>query len=327
MINKVNYFSDEIFELEKKTYFAQNFCLGSTTFLNVNGDYRTFNNYFIPITVRFLEEISVFKNVCLHRSSLIDIAESGNSPFDCKYHGWAYSHDGSLKRVPLDSSINVCGKKLEKIPSNVIDDLIFINSDHKFENNFKSIFLESGIKKSSCFYRNSLLHKCNWKLLVENVLEPYHISFVHKDSFVPLGLTSTSIYSWRSTPLGTYNIVQSRSDEKKYYSHVDIAPNLFVSDTNGHVVFLSYFIPISVNETILHYELWESPELIRRAKYTRDFVKNESIIFSNKVLMEDKEIVEAAQVGIKHASSVHNLSNAIEPRVIEFHKRYMEMVK
>lgn len=327
MIPLRNYIDTNIFDVERNKYFSNNFCLGTVAGLEKRGDYRTYNNFYIPITVRNVGDIKVFKNVCLHRSSLIDIAESGNSPFSCKYHGWAYSDFGELSRTPLDPSIDRCNKKLETLPSEIIDKVIFLNSSEEFGAAFLAMQLQHPVNKSHCFYRGSLVHACNWKLLVENVLEPYHISFVHQDSFVAMGLSSTSDYEWGDTGLGTHNRVTSRVDSSKYYAHLDVSPNLFISDTNGYVTFLSYFIPVSVDQTVLHYELWESSELSRRPQYVRKHMQEESIKFTNKVLLEDKELVEAAQIGIRHAAKGYSLSEVVEPRIFRFHEKYLNIMK
>lgn len=323
MIPSLNYIDAEIFNAERNKYFSNNFCLGTVTGLEKRGDYRTYNNYYTPITVRNVGEIRVFENICLHRSSLIDIAESGNSPFSCKYHGWAYSDSGELARTPLDPSIEKCDKKLDTLASEIIDQTIFLNTTDEFGAAYLAMKLQHPVNKSNCFYRGSLHHACNWKLLVENVLEPYHISFVHQDSFVAMGLSSTSKYEWGETALGTHNKLTSRTDPKKYYTHLDVSPNLFISDTNGYVTFISYFIPVSVDRTILHYEIWESSELSRRPQYVRAHMQAESIKFTKKVLLEDKELVEAAQIGVRHTSNSYSLSAAAEPRIFRFHENYL----
>jgi phenylpropionate dioxygenase-like ring-hydroxylating dioxygenase large terminal subunit len=326
MIPSQNYFSPDIFEIEKIKYFSKNFNLGTSVGLSSKNDYRTFNQFFYPITVRNCGDIRIFKNICLHRSSLIDIDEIGNSPFACKYHGWAYSDSGDLIRTPLDSSIKLCNRKLEEVESDVIDKFIFINPTPDFKKKFSEIKFLHSVEMSSCFFNGSLMHNCNWKLLVENVLEPYHISFVHKDSFVPIGLSSTSPYEWQDTDLGSYNRVESRASSEKYYSHLDFPPNLFISDTNGYVTFVSYFIPINVDQTLLFYEMWESPRLFKRPSYVKNIIRGESIEFTKKVLLEDKEIVEAAQIGLRHAKKEHLLSLSLEPRIFKFHENYMRVM-
>jgi phenylpropionate dioxygenase-like ring-hydroxylating dioxygenase large terminal subunit len=327
MIPIRNYVNSYIFDIEKNRYFSSNFCLGTVVGLENKGDYRTYNNFYIPITVRNVGKIKVFKNICLHRSALIDIAESGNSPFSCKYHGWAYSESGELSRTPLDPSVDRCNKKLETLPSKIIDQTIFLNSSEEFVAAFLAMQLQQPVIKSHCFFRGSLVHACNWKLIVENVLEPYHISFVHQDSFVAMGLSSTSEYEWGETGLGTYNRVTSRATPSKYYTHLDVSPNFFISDTNGYVTFLSYFIPVSVDQTVLHYELWESPELSRRPEYLKKKMREESISFTKKVLLEDKELVEAAQIGLRHATEGYSLSKVVEPRIFRFHENYLNLMK
>jgi len=324
MIPVINYTDAKIFELEKEKYFSKNFFVGTDSDLSQINDYKTVTNFFHPITIRNVGELKVFSNVCLHRSGLIDIKEHGNAPFSCKYHGWAYSSDGTVFKTPLDHSMAQCGRRLQEITSKCLSGFIFTNPSRNFVNKFLPICEKYINKKSKFFYRNSILHNCNWKILVENVLEPYHISFVHKNSFVEMGLSSTSIYKWDDLEIGTYNEVRSKADESKYYNHLSIGPNLFISDTNGFITFVSYFFPISPSKTLLTYELWENLEVSKKKDYVRRRIQEASIDFTNKVLMEDKEIVEASQIGIEFSKNDHILSEIAEPRVINFHNKYFK---
>jgi phenylpropionate dioxygenase-like ring-hydroxylating dioxygenase large terminal subunit len=258
---------------------------------------------------------------------LIDIDEQGQSPFACKYHGWSYGFDGALLKTPLDESLKFCNKKLKTIPSSVQSEMIFINPTKGFLEDFKKSFDEDLISMECFFYRSSILHNCNWKLLVENVLEPYHISFVHQDSFVSLGLTSTSPYEWGENKLGSFNRVKAKNNSNKFYYHQSIGHNLFVSDTDGLITFISFFFPISPNQTLLIFELWESASLSNRPMYVREKLRQEAIHFSNKVLLEDKKIVEASQIGIQHSQKTHTLSPLAEPRIIHFHETYQTAMR
>jgi phenylpropionate dioxygenase-like ring-hydroxylating dioxygenase large terminal subunit len=324
----ISYYRDQsIFDFERGNYFSQNFFVGTDSNLSNVNDYKTVNNYFEPITIRNVgDKIKVFSNVCLHRSGLIDINEVGNAPFSCKYHGWTYSSNGEILKTPLDESMRKCGRRLSEIEAVSESGFIFIKPDRDFIGKFNNACRNFGINKTNLFYKASIVHNCNWKILVENVLEPYHISFVHKDSFVPLGLSSVSECEWIDLDIGSYNKVVSRKDSNKYYSHFSAGANLFVSDTNGAIIFVSYFLPISPGKTILFYELWENKSFSERKDYLRKIVREKSIEFTNKVLMEDKQIVEAAQIGVNSSKCNYILSELAEPRVIDFHKKYLKLM-
>lgn len=326
MIPIENYTSKKIFDIEKEKYFAKGFCLGTVSGLSKKNDFKTVNDYFEPLTIRNIDGIKVFSNVCLHRSCLIDIEAEGNHPFSCRYHGWSYNSDGTIKNTPFDDALKNCNRRLKNLESAIFDRFIVINPDaesFKFYSDIENNFPMAG---SEFFYKSQMLHNCNWKILVENVLEPYHISFVHKDSFVNIGLPTSSDYEWHPNDCGTYNVVTSKSDKSKFYRHQDVYPNLFVSDTSGLVTFVSYFFPIDVDKTLLFYELWESESLAKKPSYVRKEFKQRSIEFAEKVLLEDRQIVEAAQIGVSKSRHDYILSNKFEQRVIEFHKKYLAIM-
>ena len=66
-------------------------------------------------------QIRAFYNVCQHRGNILMHEEKGNEKFlSCKYHGWMFTHDGELARVPAPEDFpqgNPCGKlRLVEIP-------------------------------------------------------------------------------------------------------------------------------------------------------------------------------------------------------------------
>jgi phenylpropionate dioxygenase-like ring-hydroxylating dioxygenase large terminal subunit len=317
------YKSKLIFEKEKKLYFGNNFFVGTDSNLDNDNDYKTVNYYFKPLTIRNSNGIKVFSNICLHRASLIDGNDYGNAPFACRYHGWSYAHDGSILRTPLDDALKNCKKKLSVIPSDKVKNFIFVNPEKGFANRFESIVSKVIPPDSKFFYRNLISHNCNWKLLVENVLEHYHLSFVHKDTFAHAGFTSTSKIDWAATELGSYNYLQSKNNQNSYYKHFDIQSNLFISDTNGRIIFISYFFPISISETLLIYELWETPDLLNKPDYIRRKIQEKSIFFTNRALQEDKAVLENTQFGVSNTDLDFVLSEIAEPRVLNFHINYM----
>lgn len=127
--------------------------------------------------------------------------------------------------------------------------LLFFDDEGVIENEI-GLLDELPYFDSGTFYRSELVHDCNWKLLVENVVESYHISFAHPETFVPTGITSASANSNKFKGSSSYFEIENKAKHvetgslSKNYKHAFIFPNLFVSLTAGTVGFMSYIVPL-----------------------------------------------------------------------------------
>ena len=86
-------------------------------------------------------QIRAFYNVCQHRGNILMHEEQGNQKFlTCKYHGWMFTHDGELARVPAPENFpqgNPCGKlRLVEIPCETFAGFIWYSMDE----NIKSLY-------------------------------------------------------------------------------------------------------------------------------------------------------------------------------------------
>ena len=142
------------------------------------------------------EKISAFHNVCRHRNlQLVDKPSNCGRLLRCPYHSWSYDLSGALKNAPFfggDEKQRVAGFKLDEnglIPVNcaVWHDWVFVNLDPEpeafvdFIDPIEKLLSDTDLSKYRPIATLELgeVH-CNWKLLMENFIEPYHVQFVHK---------------------------------------------------------------------------------------------------------------------------------------------------
>jgi choline monooxygenase len=142
------------------------------------------------------KDITAFHNVCSHRClKLIDEKKNVGKIIRCPYHSWTYNLEGKLIAAPHIGGINKHKPKgfnfknhgLKPIRIHIWQDWIFINLNgkaKKFEEYAKPL-----IKKFEDINFNKLKYAAtldfgkintNWKFLIENFIEPYHVQFVHK---------------------------------------------------------------------------------------------------------------------------------------------------
>ena len=142
------------------------------------------------------KDITAFHNVCSHRClKLVGEKKNVGKIIRCPYHSWTYNLEGKLIAAPHIGGINKHKPKgfkflehgLKPIRIHIWHDWIFINLNDKakkFEEYAKPL-----IKKFEDVDFNKLKYAAtldfgkintNWKFLIENFIEPYHVQFVHK---------------------------------------------------------------------------------------------------------------------------------------------------
>ncbi len=130
-----------------------------------------------------------FHNVCRHRAApLVDAGQGRCDVLRCRYHGWLYGHDGSLKKTPLfgeDASFDRAEFGLFPVRVESWRGFVMVNMDAAAEP-FAAVhagFIAecASLPLEDYRFHSRLSHAvaCNWKTYVENYLEAYHVPYVH----------------------------------------------------------------------------------------------------------------------------------------------------
>ena len=191
-----------LFEHEWATLLRRGWhCVGRVDELAEPGDYLTLQLLGEPlIVVRDGDVIKALSNVCRHRG--MPLAEgSGNAKrFICRYHAWAYGTDGALLRAPRMKNAGFDPKtcKLGEFPCTRRFGFIYVClADTPPDIDAELDGLEQVIGRYhpadySIVHTASEVWQCNWKTLVENFMEGYHLSVVHPQTlhgYTPTGLS------------------------------------------------------------------------------------------------------------------------------------------
>jgi phenylpropionate dioxygenase-like ring-hydroxylating dioxygenase large terminal subunit len=284
---------------------------------------------------RFDTDLALLDNVCRHRFNLIDPPGFGNRPFRCGYHGWTYGGSGEIAFIPFREDFEAQPTPLERHQHRNVNGFVFkLGSQAEAAGPFGGLLDEVGYPAGASFHRGELHHRCNWKLMVENVLEGYHLSVVHPNTFGKSGFTSSSrsdaSHDNADSLLTTYphdrfanHLTATFPGVTASYCHLFVFPNLFVSVTNDLVYFVSNLLPIAQDETVLHYRLFPTPRLLELKAAVQQHLKGEAARFTDAALNEDKEILEYSQIGMAGASGSYVLG-ARERRIRQFHASYLQ---
>ena len=138
----------------------------------------------------------VFRNACRHRGMALVEGAGCSRALVCRYHGWTYRLDGSLSHVPHADAfpdLDMSTRGLVEVASSEVDGLIVIGPLDTSAVDAGMAALTDGspwrdklLPAAQLVYVDSTLRAMNWKVLVEQFLEGYHIRSTHADTFFPL---------------------------------------------------------------------------------------------------------------------------------------------
>lgn len=218
-VHRSVYTDADIYALEMRHLFANSWVfVGHDSQTPNKGDYFTTQIGDQPvIQVRHTDnEIYVLYNRCPHKGTKIAIDREGNTGkfFRCPYHAWSFKTNGCLLAIPLkkgyestgiDETENIKGLKSVGAIRNYRG-FIFarlsttgIDFDEFFGDSLSS--LDNMVDRSPAGRLEvagpplRYMHKCNWKMLVENQTDTCHPMVAHESS------AGTAIRLWEEMGL------------------------------------------------------------------------------------------------------------------------------
>lgn len=275
-------------------------------------------------------QIRVFHNVCSHRGArLVAEPKKTNGRITCPYHAWTYSVEGDLVATPniggagIDSlaNFNCIGKGLKEIRSHVWIGVVFIHLEQtapSFEKTMHpamqrtgELIGESGLSllKGSHEDRIEMQVQCNWKLVVENFLEAYHLPVIHPalNRYSPLSDHHCRIYGHNMAGQWTTTFNPGLDDENPLPMFADwdpelsmigdypvVYPNLLMGLQANHL-FLGILHPLGTACTREEFSIFycgdqSYHEMFKKARTT-------NATAWAKVFQEDVEPCERMQIG------------------------------
>ena len=264
------YTSSAFLKVEQEHLFGSNWILvGYVHQFSRRGDVKPIEVGGLPLFLLRdeMDKIVAFHNVCRHRNlRLIDADGTVGKLIRCPYHSWSYDLCGALKNAPyfggamreLPPDFDFADNGLLAVNCEVWHDWIFVNLSPQpiaFEDFLAPIKRQLGDTDVNKYVPVATLEfgevACNWKLLMENFIEPYHVQFVHnktteqpledhytviddhcigsavelsaeqqaKADLSALGVTSHYLTLFPSFIMGTY-----QPDQMGVYLHVPLGP-------------------------------------------------------------------------------------------------------
>ena len=282
--------------------------IGHTSQLSSPGHFltATFGNESIIAVKGKDQNIRAFFNVCLHRGGPLEKKHCGHTQMlQCKYHGWTYRLDGTLRGVPRFNLVELFDKNdYNLVPVDITEweGLLFVrlNPDagplEEKVAGIKERIQPMDLNRLQFYKRVEYDIACDWKIYVDNFLEGYHLPFVHPELCDILDIneykTETSpFFSLQYSPIAAEDNPYNTRSGNAYYYH--LFPNFMLNILPNRLQ-TNVILPLGPGKTRVIFDYYyneiESEEAIRQIE--------EDIAFSDKVQWEDIEICEHVQQGV-----------------------------
>jgi phenylpropionate dioxygenase-like ring-hydroxylating dioxygenase large terminal subunit len=191
--SKARYIDPEWMEREWDAIWRDSWLLaGLESDVASPGDYFLFDlgREQILVTRTSEGQIQGFYNVCQHRGNRLVTEEVGHAAsFRCAYHAWTYDIDGNLKTVPYEErfleGVPCQDLSLRKVHTDCWNGFVFISMARSPEPLLSFLGPLADHLAPYRFDRMVLMEDqtvhldCNWKAVVDNFSELYHVDFLH----------------------------------------------------------------------------------------------------------------------------------------------------
>jgi len=339
------YHDQEIFKLEQQAIFENEWVfICSTHELANTSDYLAFTMANEPIAIIRGEDgqLRALSNVCRHRGTpLLDEGFGQISKnIICPYHAWTFTDQGKLKAVPFagktDDGKPAIDKEKHCLPEFHLQEymgLVFINlSDEPHTalteqldglEDYLSIF---NIDAFTTGIRGANEHwNANWKLILENAMESYHLFKVHEQT-LELGTPTRDAYylagssEWTITGGKIKGVGESKlmnwltgpyPEAFNHYILVSLPPS-FVGILTYESFDWLQVLPVDSEHSIVRSGGISTTDKGHKQKSIMEFTK--------QFFEEDKEICERVQTAMKSRRGKGGKLVNMERVVTDFHQ-------
>lgn len=325
------YTDPDYFRYEVETFLSKEWhCLGRVDEIPAPGDYFTTRLFEEPLLVVRGDDgmVRVLSNVCRHRGMQLAQNSGSTRRFVCPYHAWSYDRAGRLINAPRmrDKGVTEETCSLPSFRSEIWNGFIYANLDAgarpltprlgqlgRLLGNYET----AGMRIVATFEEE---WQTNWKCLVENFMEAYHLSIVHPETLHPYTPTALSRKAMSDDAFTSYRANYPETAESRGRG----APSLSEEERRCSTLFCLFPTQVASQAATLLASFSIQPLAVDRIKvrwtmstYGDELTEDElesRISLWQEVNREDREKLERLQRGL---SSRHAPSGLLAPRDYE----------
>jgi choline monooxygenase len=265
----------------------------------------------------------VFRNSCRHRGMALVEGPGCSQALVCRYHGWTYRLDGTLSHVPHAEAfpgLDMSTRGLVEVESREVDGLIVIGplQTPAADADAAMAALSDGspwrdklLPADRMFTVRPAVRQMNWKVLVEQFLEGYHIRTTHKDTFYPIQYDDLNVveeFGPNSRITFPYRNIERLRDRPESVWNVGhrvtyvyhLFPNVMVATFPNQLLVIT-IDPIDIDHTTVTIYAMVTPEVAHRVSQSPETAAGARNLL-NEGGVEDNEMSEGVQRGL-HAGA------------------------
>ncbi|TMJ35530.1 MAG: Rieske 2Fe-2S domain-containing protein [Alphaproteobacteria bacterium] len=336
------YTGEDFLARELEMIFSKEWaCIGRSSSLKEPGDYVAYELAGQPIVVLRDGErkLKAFSNVCLHRMSTLLEGSGNRRSIVCRYHGWTYNLDGSLRGAPFMKPTTGFCRENYRLPAIRCEEwlgwiYVTLNAQapavcealRPLENMIAQYGMENYIE---CF-RETHVWDTNWKVLAENFMESYHLPVCHaatvgpysklEEMECPRGYAAFN-YHWitkeASLAIGNAHPANTRLEGKwrKTTALLALYPSHLITLTPGYFWYLSLH-PKGVGQVHMVYGGGLSPEFIDDPKAQEYVAALKKLL--DEVNVEDRQCTERVFRGLNSQKAKPGHLSYLERPIYDF---------
>ncbi len=337
-----NYLDPVRFASELKTLRSYPSVFLPSAMVPNTGDHAERTTFGVPLfAVRDRDgRARVFRNSCRHRGMALVEGPGCTRALECRYHGWTYRLDGSLSHIPHADAfpdVDIPTRGLVEVDSREVDGLIVIGP---LESASEDADAAMAALSDGSPWRDKLLpfsrlvavrptlRAMNWKVLVEQFLEGYHIRSTHKSTFYPIQYDDLNVIeafgpnSRITFPYQNIERLRERPESAWNVGHrvtyvYHLFPNVMIATFPNQVLVIT-IDPVDVDHTNITIHAMATPEVAEYVSANPGAADDPQSLL-NAGGVEDNEMSEGVQRGLHAGANAFVEFGTHESAIGRFH--------
>jgi choline monooxygenase len=284
-------------------------------------------------------EVAAFDNVCVHRGARLLDGCGTQARLTCPYHAWVYRLDGQLIGGPYMTQtldFDPTQHQLVGLRTEVWEGFIYVNQDPNAEPLAPRL---TGLTEAVSSFNMAgyvPVHSqvdvwaTNWKLLVENFMDAYHIFKVHKGTFGKNGDNTLDTTMFPGTnDWAHHRVVHDGGDDICHADNTSLVGDMrktlvlgavfpcHVMQLQGDWLWYMQITPLGTDRCRIRWDVSVAPEMLAAQQDPTAYVAR-ILELMNAVNAEDQPIVEGLRRSVETPQFPRAPLSYLERNVYDF---------
>ena len=233
-MSRTYYTDPDLLVREQAHLFATEWiCIGRAEEVAEPGSFMSFRLCDEPLVAVRGEDrrVRVFSNVCRHRGTLLTEGRGRHNRIVCPYHHWSYDLEGRLAAAPHMAAHKSFDPESCRLPEFATEEwhgFLFVNLGEdppplapQLEG-LDGLIRNYHMEEMRLRYVADEVWHTNWKCLIENFMEGYHLSPLHRTTLHPINPTRLCSHFPAEDAYFGYNAGYSPELERSTRGHPDL---------------------------------------------------------------------------------------------------------